>query len=241
MKQTNKANGKAVRAPQFPVRFSARDFLEYASYHAILARVVHDRSVIPLLGELEGDILELGAGKHDYSTAALKVKSYIRSDYKPPAGDSRIRIDATAIDFPDQRFDSVVCMSALEHIEDYEKVISETYRILKPGGRFLLCTPWLFPYHGAPDDYTRFSPSLLRSKLSKFEIKSLHAVGNFWLSQAVFLQRPKWSRPQDATAPKLYDPVLRLIGMAFMAAGGGKCGDDDNYALLYTALCRKPA
>jgi hypothetical protein len=35
------------------------------------------------------------------------------------------------------------------------------------------------------------------------------------------------------------DHFLRLLGAAFLVAGRSKTAEDDNYALLYTCLCRK--
>jgi ubiquinone/menaquinone biosynthesis C-methylase UbiE len=44
---------------------------------------------------------------------------------------------------------------ALEHIRNYRKAFSEMERALKPGGRMLIVVPFLYYYHGAPDDYVR--------------------------------------------------------------------------------------
>jgi len=228
-----------VTINQARMSFKLNEYLDYVRYKTILARTLHDKSVHRFLLKMDGKVLELGAGTHDYSRIASKSAEYIRSDYKPPKGDVRIKIDATAITYPDCSFDGVVCMSALEHIKDCDKVFSEVYRILKPGGRFLLCTPWLFPKHGAPDDYHRFSSSLLQSKLSAYEIEEFEAVGNFWLTQAVFLQRPKWSRLKAASRTRFYDGFLRMIGVIFMIIGSRNQKDDDNYSLLYTCMCRK--
>ena len=46
--------------------------------------------------------------------------------------------DATALDFPDQSFDSVVCTFALCTIPDDRAAVGEVHRVLRPGGRFLL-------------------------------------------------------------------------------------------------------
>lgn len=46
--------------------------------------------------------------------------------------------DATALDFPDQSFDSVVCTFALCTITDDAAAVAEVRRVLLPGGRFLL-------------------------------------------------------------------------------------------------------
>ena len=50
---------------QTPLHFGWRDLLAYLRYDAILARVIHDQSVIPQLARLSGRALELGAGRHD--------------------------------------------------------------------------------------------------------------------------------------------------------------------------------
>lgn len=41
-------------------------------------------------------------------------------------------------------FDSIVCIETLEHIFNFQNVLNESYRILKPGGVFIVGVP----YHG---------------------------------------------------------------------------------------------
>ena len=42
--------------------------------------------------------------------------------------------------YPDKSFDIVVTVDVLEHVQDLGKVLSETFRVLRPGGRFLFDT-----------------------------------------------------------------------------------------------------
>lgn len=42
--------------------------------------------------------------------------------------------------YADGAFDAVVCVDVLEHVSDLDRVIAETARVLKPGGRFLFDT-----------------------------------------------------------------------------------------------------
>jgi 2-polyprenyl-6-hydroxyphenyl methylase/3-demethylubiquinone-9 3-methyltransferase len=42
--------------------------------------------------------------------------------------------------YPAKAFDAVVCVYVLEHVEDLERVIAESVRVLKPGGMFLFDT-----------------------------------------------------------------------------------------------------
>jgi ubiquinone/menaquinone biosynthesis C-methylase UbiE len=51
--------------------------------------------------------------------------------------------DATRIDRPDASFDAVVCAQVAEYVPDVGRVISEAYRLLKPGGRTIfVATDW---------------------------------------------------------------------------------------------------
>ena len=44
------------------------------------------------------------------------------------------------IPFPDGAFDTVYCCDVLEHVNDLDRVIAETARVLKPGGAYLYDT-----------------------------------------------------------------------------------------------------
>ncbi len=48
--------------------------------------------------------------------------------------------DAASLDFPDESFDLVISITALEFIKDYEKAISEMVRVCKKGGRVVVGT-----------------------------------------------------------------------------------------------------
>jgi len=44
----------------------------------------------------------------------------------------------------DNSFDNIICIEVLEHIFNFQNVLDESYRILKPGGIFIVGVP----YHG---------------------------------------------------------------------------------------------
>lgn len=48
--------------------------------------------------------------------------------------------DALAMPFPDQSFDFVWSLESGEHMPDKRKFMQECYRVLKPGGKFLMAT-----------------------------------------------------------------------------------------------------
>lgn len=66
---------------------------------------------------------------------------YVRADLFPSQPQVR-RLDLTAIDFPDNRFDLVIANHVLEHVADDAAALREIRRVLKPGGHAILQTPF---------------------------------------------------------------------------------------------------
>jgi SAM-dependent methyltransferase len=52
-----------------------------------------------------------------------------------------VRGSATELPFQNEFFQTVVAVSALEFIDDLDKLCSEVKRVLEPGGRFVVVTP----------------------------------------------------------------------------------------------------
>jgi len=50
--------------------------------------------------------------------------------------------DFTKLTFPALRFDFVLSFDVLEHIPDFRRALSESYRVLKPGGRLMFSAPF---------------------------------------------------------------------------------------------------
>lgn len=66
--------------------------------------------------------------------------SYSKSNYSS-SNTKFIQGDATAIPLEDASVDVAVSFETLEHVEEYEKFISELKRVLKPEGLLVLSTP----------------------------------------------------------------------------------------------------
>src|SRR5262249_50091640 len=80
--------------------------------------------------------------------------------------------DMTRTTLPDDFFDFVVSVEVLEHVEEDARFIQQVYRVLKPGGVFMMTTPngdWV--KNTNPDHkrhYTRVQ--LLRLLSAKFSV-----------------------------------------------------------------------
>lgn len=126
---------------------------------------------------IRGEVVDVGCGKGKYRSLILgwpQVKSYTGVDFYTSQADIEANLNEK---FPIEsaRFDTAICISVLEHLLEPQQALSETARILKPNGYLFLSVPWIFPYHGEPNDYFRYSGDCLKYLLSKagFEIVSI--------------------------------------------------------------------
>lgn len=81
--------------------------------------------------------------------------------------------DGKNLPFKNNSFDLVIIESVLEHIDEPEKVIEESARVLKKGGRIHISIPFVFGFHGSPNDFNRYTLVGLvkRLKNNGFEIE----------------------------------------------------------------------
>lgn len=63
------------------------------------------------------------------------------------------------------KFDNVFLFNLLEHIYNYKRPIFFSKYILKKNGLLIGSTPFLFRIHGSPQDYYRFTDTLLEKDL----------------------------------------------------------------------------
>jgi SAM-dependent methyltransferase len=65
--------------------------------------------------------------------------------------------DIDAIPVEDASFDVVLCLQVLEHVPDPAAAVRELRRVVRPGGRVLLSTHGVYPFHPNPDDLWRWT------------------------------------------------------------------------------------
>ena len=120
-----------------------------------------DRILIPILKELsEGSVLDLGAGEK-FSSYFKHINNkckpgYLSADVEPITG-ADIICYAEEISSKVKEIDNVISIELLEHCEDPQKVVKEIYKVLKPGGKCVLTTRFMYPYHPNPTDCFRFT------------------------------------------------------------------------------------
>lgn len=112
-------------------------------------------------------ILDLGGGKGYLRKVLTNQKNIIGLDLKKMKGVDVIG-DGHFLPFKDNVFDVIICSEVLEHAYSPQQFISEIKRTLKPIGKLFLSTRFIFPIHGAPQDYYRFTEYGLQYLLRDF-------------------------------------------------------------------------
>ena len=92
------------------------------------------------------------------------------------------------LNFSDQSFESIICLEVFEYLENYQKAISEIYRLLKPGGGAFISIPFMYHEHG---DKMRFTKNFLSKQFSQFSSAKIENIGNAYTTIWDIL-RKKW-------------------------------------------------
>src|ERR1700712_5994887 len=114
--------------------------------NALLWRIATTKAVDPQPGEL---FLDIAAGTGTSSVAFAKTGARVVAvDFSPgmiAEGRKRhpniefIEADAEQLPFGDDEFDAVTISFGLRNVNDPKRALSEMYRVLKPGGRLVIC------------------------------------------------------------------------------------------------------
>ena len=174
--------------------------------HSISARLAADIHVIGL-----------DLSHSDLMTAQQRLGDF---DFGEQTQCDFVQASGLELPFDDHSFDHVICSEVLEHIVDYDSVLTEIKRVLKPGGLFAVSVPRYFPewicwvlssaYHEAPGGHLRiFKASQLKNAVIKLHMRflsrhwahSLH-VPYWWLRCAL------WQRGENTPIVTQYHRLL---------------------------------
>jgi SAM-dependent methyltransferase len=101
-------------------------------------------------------ILDVGCGDRPYERLLAGAAEIVGFDVPGnPHADLHGSIDALPVE--DASFDVVLCLQVLEHVPDPAAAVRELRRVVRPGGRVLLSTHGIYPFHPNPDDLWRWT------------------------------------------------------------------------------------
>ena len=125
--------------------------------------------------EMKGRVLDVGCGRKPYRHL-VPAQEYIGLELDTPElrdlGAADLYYSGGAFPVAAESFDTVICSQVLEHIFTPADFLREIRRVLRPGGKLLLTTPFAWDEHEQPHDFARYSSFGLRTLLQQngFEV-----------------------------------------------------------------------
>lgn len=123
-------------------------------------------------------VLDVGCGSKPFMKW-FSPGQYIGIDIDPDSSADFV-LDCNRDSFPmkNNTIDGVMLSNSLEHIFDTTHLLSEIFRVLKPGGLIYFSAPMTFPVHAHPDDYHRFTPYYFKRLFSDWELLELNGTNS---------------------------------------------------------------
>lgn len=170
---------------------------------------------------IEADVHSFGV---DLSFNDLQTTREKFQPFEKPKDDAKSfglsQANALHLPFADNTFDKVICSEVLEHIPDYQAVLTEIERVLKPGGHFVASVPRFWPewlcwafsdeYHANVGGHLRiFKAGQLRQQIEQlgffhFHRHWAHALhAPFWWLKCLF-----WESKEQSWLVKTYHRFL---------------------------------
>jgi SAM-dependent methyltransferase len=182
----------------------------------------------------------------DYGCADLPYRDFFPADADFVGADLAGNPHATlelnpdgTVPAEDESFDAVLSTQVVEHVADPQLYLSECRRVLRPGGRMLLSTHGIFPYHPDPVDYWRWTCDGLRYAVREagFEIVRFEGIIGLAATGLQLVQDAMWR-----SMPRRLRPMLALLMQALVGLADRLQSQEsrDLNAQVYALVAEKP-
>jgi SAM-dependent methyltransferase len=126
--------------------------------------------------DLPQPIIEIGSYQVEGQDDIIDLRSfftgkkYLGMDFRTGPG---VNITANVEQLPlaDNSVGTIIAISTFEHVRHFWKGFAEVERVLKPGGAFLVSTPFYYYIHNYPGDFWRFTPQAFEILLERYPQK----------------------------------------------------------------------
>tara|TARA_Y100000815_G_C13180479_1_gene439117 strand:- start:97 stop:804 length:708 start_codon:yes stop_codon:yes gene_type:complete len=174
---------------------------------------------------LEGDLLDLGCGKMPYKEYILKnsnVKKYIGLDINTALDYSEsikpdLYWDGVTIPVQTATYDCAIATEVLEHCNNPDQFMEETYRVLKEEGYFFFTVPFIWNLHEVPHDEYRYTPFALERIMRNagFSDIKLYATGGWHASLAqmlgLWVKRCGLTKSKERAFSLILKPIIKFL------------------------------
>lgn len=151
-------------------------YLHYKPFHRDLLDAIHQYA--------KGVVLDIGCGNKPYEQAfGAQISKYVGCDIiQSHLHKVDILCEANNIPLESATFDTVFSTQTIEHVADHQGLVNEAYRLIKPGGFFIVSGPMYWLLHEEPYDFFRFTKHGFKYIFEKagFEMVEIKSNGGTW-------------------------------------------------------------
>ena len=201
--------------------------------HRALSNIELGGKVVDLGGDVRSDYLAIIKGKRDLTVVNMdpKTKPDVIADLEEQ------------LPLPNGSYDGALLINVLEHVYRYRELLTETARILKPGGTVLIVVPYMLPYHPSPRDFHRFSSEALTRHLADTGFTDIRVTplgSGVFAARYLFLERLLPGALQDLLGLVCH-PLAALFDALFsgLASSLRKSYQRTDYALGFAIEAHK--
>ena len=200
-------------------KLNLKDFSSFRDVFQAVKRATITRTLMNQIIEhiqINGNVIDIGGGELSSYRKYLK-----KCNYRSINIDKKIKPDFLIKPneiFPisSNTFDICLMFNLLEHVYDWDKIFFEADRVLKNGGELLILIPFIYPIHGAPNDYKRVTEQFFQEYLSNRGYYSIlinkFSYGPFSTSQLIGFNHIKLNsflRRLAVSLDKIYQILFR--------------------------------
>lgn len=134
------------------------NYIKQSLKNKTIYRIILDQMVSDHCANLEGRVVDLaGGGNASYYEYLPKNIELVRTNYYSGDGIDVVVDLNKKLPFNDYEFDSALFLNAIYIMEDPARTLFEIKRILKPGGKLILVSPFIANEMPQPHDYVRYT------------------------------------------------------------------------------------
>jgi len=212
---------------------------------------------------IKGRWLDIGAGDQPYKEYFSGTDEYLTTNTKRHYSAKDFALldkqttfwieDGKALPVPDNSLDGVACFQVLSVIDKPEEFFREIYRVLKPGGKLLLTTDFLYPTWSREDRYRHTAFSLKQlAEANRFTVSAVDSFGGFGSAIYALFMRFMRSFPELWKRKNIFAkvisaipylvlvmllPILSLVGLfIYWVENSGNLNTEFTFNLMLSAL-----
>ena len=170
----------------------------------------------------KGRWLDIGAGDQPYKKYFSGCSEYLTTNTKRHYNQVGFEAlekqttfwieDGKSLPLPDNSLDGVACFQVLSVIDKPEVFFKEIHRVLKPGGKLLLTTDFIYPVWSVEDRFRHTAFNLKQLCVgNSFKVSSIESFGGFASTVYALFMRYMRSFPELWKQKKFFAKVLLAI------------------------------